>query len=342
MKFLPLQTSWLSIVVALTPASTRAQSVGVALKQGDALSTGEHVVAIREARIGDDGSVLALVDTDLADATQNGVLLRDGVIVLREGSPLSTPAGTTLDDWRGLVSNEHGDLGMILRVLPQVGVAVDGAYWNGVKVAIKDQLIDAAHVPAGTDWETMRVVKLNSSNQMFLLGEIANPDLPRVRERALVRYDLDSAGNILETHVLATEGMTVATDLTLLGSSCLILNEGILGVNEHGDTITFVAQDTTQALVINMQTVVARTGTLAPNGFMWQAFGAFSLSRVGINDLGEYVLTGNTDPFNGYLIVKNGQKFVEEGDVLPILGAVGGGSSAPLFLANSGDVYWHN
>src|SRR5688572_9781927 len=187
MKVLTLRRWWVAPAVLLTPAIGSTQSVGVVLKAGDTLSTGEHVQVIREARIGDDGSVLALVETDLADLTQDVVLLRDGVIVLREGSALSAPAGTTLDDWAELGPNPLGDLGMILKVRPTTGAPFfDGAYWNGVQVAIRDQVIDAppfdAH-PTDTDWDLMHAVKLNSSNTMFLLGEVANPAMPRVRER---------------------------------------------------------------------------------------------------------------------------------------------------------------
>ena len=68
-------------------------------------------------------------------------------------------------------------------------MVVDGAYWNSVKVALKDQVIDVppfdAHI-TDTDWETIQIVKLNASNQMFLIGEVANPALTRTRERALV------------------------------------------------------------------------------------------------------------------------------------------------------------
>src|SRR5262245_53287355 len=135
MKALAARPWWLLLSFALWPASIGAQSLGIVLKQGDALSTGELVQAIREVRIGDDRSVLALVETDLSDLTQDVVLLKDGVIVLREGSALSAPAGTMLDDWVGLARGD-GDLGTILRVQAPVSVTFHGAYWNGVKVAI--------------------------------------------------------------------------------------------------------------------------------------------------------------------------------------------------------------
>ena len=283
--------------------------------------------------------------TSFPDSNRDGCLYSNGFVIMREGSPL--PNSSSLDDWAGLSLNSRGDLGMIIKVRPPIpGTIFDGAHWNGVMVAKKDQVIDvppfSAHPTIDTDWENIQVIKLNNRNEMFLMGEVANPAITRTRERALVRYQLDDNGNILDTTVLGTEGMTVDAGLSLTGAACLLFNDNILDVNDRGDFITFIAQEGIQALVINMETVVARSGTMAPNGKLWKASGAFNLSRVGINDRGEYVLSGGVDPNNGFLIVKNGEKFAEEGDVLPDIGVLGGGTTPALLIANTGDVFWHN
>jgi len=103
---------------------------------------------------------------------------------------------------------------------------------------------------------------------------------------------------------------------------------------------------TGECLLIGLDRVVARTnqGFVAPNhpnldGRRLASFGR----RLDVNDFGSYVYTGalygNTD--SDYVIVKDGQKFVQEGDVLASLGApLDHRNSAPVYLTNSGDLYW--
>src|SRR5262245_25071335 len=280
-------------------------SIETLIQQNETVVGLGGMLSMNNLVVNDAKTWMVQISTSFPDTNRDGCLFSNGFAVLREGSPLSAPVGSTLDDWAGLSLNTHGDLGMIVKAKPATGLIIDGAYFNSVLVAKKDQVIDvppfSAHAQ-DTDWEIIAVVKLNGINQLFLLGEVANPAVTRNRERALVRYQLDDTGNILDTTVLATEGMTIA-NMTLSGSACLGNNDHILGVSNRGDTITFIAQDSVQALVVNTQTIVAKSGTLAPNGRMWKTQGAFSLSRVWINDSGGYVLTGGIDPNNGFLIV---------------------------------------
>src|SRR5262245_1278284 len=157
-----------------------------------------------------DGKTWVLqLSTSFPDNNRDGCLFSNGFVVMREGSPLAAPSGTTLDDWAGLSLNKNGDLGMIVKIRPPLpGTVFDGAYWNSVLVAAKDQIIPVPpFLPSGatTDWDNIQVVKLNKRNEMFLFGEVINPALGRPKERAFVRYQLDGAGTILDTTVLATE-----------------------------------------------------------------------------------------------------------------------------------------
>jgi hypothetical protein len=67
-------------------------------------------------------------------------------------------------------------------------------------------------------------------------------------------------------------------------------------------------------------------------------------TKVSINDRRDHVLSGtlNGSIDDNYLIVKNGQKFAQSGDVLPSLSQapVGTGLAAPIVVSNTGDVYW--
>lgn len=330
-------------LLGLFPSAVFGQSIQTLIKKNDTIIGLGGMVGMTYVAVNDSKTWMALLSTSFPDSTRDGCLLSNGFVTLREGSPLFAPVGSILDEWNSISLTNRGDLGMIIKARPSVGLPVDGAFRNLVPVALKDQVIVSPNLGAGADWETFAVVKMNSNNEMFVLGEVANPAVTRNKERTLVRYRLDDLGNILETTVLATEGMTVATGLRLAGSQCLGNNEHILSVNERGDFITFIASDSpsVQQLAINMQTVVAQSGGPSSVGKPWRVL---TLSRVAINDRGDYVVTGSVGQANdpdGFLIEKNGQKFAQSDDILEGITRLGNGTQAPLYIANTGDVFWH-
>jgi len=67
------------------------------------------------------------------------------------------------------------------------------------------------------------------------------------------------------------------------------------------------------------------------------------LTKVALNDFGDYVVTGALEgSVNTYLIEKNGEKFVQSGDVVPGYSAspIAAGRAGPIYIANTGDVFW--
>lgn len=329
------------VVLGLSPAAVFGQSTETLIQENETVIGLGGMQNLSNVAVNDSKTWMTLLSTTFADATRDGCILSNGFVSMREGTQLISPAGSILDEWASLSLNDRGDVGMVIQTKPVTGPVVDGAYWNLVMVAIKDQVIVSPLLGVGADWDTFQVAKLNDNNQLFIIGEVANPAVTRSRERTLVRYDLDDLGNILATTVLATEGMTVPAGLQLSGSACLGNNDHVFAANDRGDTIAYIAQDTTQALVINMETIVAQTGQPSPVGANWRVL---TLARVAINNSGEYVIAGsvgNASDLDGYLIVKNGQKFARSNEVLPEVGTVGNGTQAPLYIANTGDVYWH-
>lgn len=329
-------------LLGLAPSAVFGQSIDTLVKKGDTIIGVGAMVAMSYLGINDSKTWMAQLATDFLDSTRDGCILSNGFVSLREGTPLFAPVGSTLDEWNSINLTNRGDLAMILRAKPSVGASVDGAFRNLVPVAMRAAPIVSPHLGPGSTWDSFAVVKMNSNNEMFILGEIANPAVSRSKERSLVRYRLDDLGNILETTVLGTEGMTVPAGIRLVGATCLGNNEHILSVNENGDFITFIANEGNQALVINMERIVAQVATPSPVGKPWRVL---TLSRAALNDRGDYAITGSVGvpaDVDGYLIVKNGQKFAQQGDVLPGFSSnLQAGSSAPVYLANTGDVFWH-
>ena len=343
-------------LLALVPSAVAGQamppSIVTLVKKGDTIIGLGALITMSSGSlsylgINDSKTWMALLTTDFPDPNRDSCILSNGFVTLREGTPLFAPAGSTLDDWTSINLTNRGDLAMLIREKPAVGGAsIDGAYRNLVPVVLRNQQIVSPNlgIQPGV-WDTFAVIKMNSNNEMFILGDIANPNRSRAKEKSLARYRLDDLGNILETTVLATEGMTVPAGITLAGSQCMGNNEHILAVNERGDFITFVGNENLtvggQALLINMTQIVAQQNVASSVGKPWRVL---SLSRVALNDRGDYVISGavgQAGDLDGYLIEKNGQKLAQQGDVLPEISTVGAGSNAPIYLANTGDVFWH-
>ncbi|MSR61331.1 MAG: hypothetical protein EXS08_02630 [Planctomycetes bacterium] len=291
---------------------------------------------------------ITLTDTNLADSNTDGCILRNGFVTLREGALLFSPPNSSLDDWGSIALTNRGDLGMILKV--KVGSSTfDGAFWNLLPVALKDQVVVAPPLGPNSTWVKMDVIKMNARNDMLVLGEIQNTAVTGTKEDVLMRYRLDNLGNILETTVLWTKGMDVpsfGTTVNGLGSS-----DHVLALNDRGDYFTVVFGQGVTGLMINSDLKVAQEGDPAPvPGRDWNTL---SLPKVALNDRGSFVYSGallprfTNDPT--YLIAKGNmddvagqQKFAQAGDILPAFSAVplGNGSAAPILLGNNGDIFW--
>jgi len=97
-----------------------------------------------------------------------------------------------------------------------------------------------------------------------------------------------------------------------------------------------------------METILAQVGQPSPvNGLVWKYLDR--IPRTSINDFGDYVFTGSTqhptdpDPDAAlYVIIKNGDVFAKEGDLVgSFTEPMGKGSLNPVLITNSGDVYWY-
>ena len=325
-----------AFALTLIATASWAQTPTPRLREGDTLPSGDHVTFISTSRIDDHGSWLSVVDSDFVDPTQDGFLLRDGQVLQREGASIPGLAGATLDDFAGIASNAGGDVAALLRV--SLFTVFDGLSFNAQPMVVKGDLVGAPEVPAASTWDRLLGVWLNDARALLVLGEINNPDIAGAHEHALVRIQLDARGAAVSKNVLLTRGQLVPVlngTVTVLGNfatSCAF--------NRHGDFLSVAYAASGGALLHNLDTVLAREGDPAP--VAGRTYRTLGLSHVALNDLGEYAFSATLDgATDNYCIIKNGQKFVQAGDVLPfLLAPLANGTAAPLRLANSGDLFW--
>ena len=325
-------------LLASTPS---AQTPGNALQEGDTVIGVGHLTDVKPGVFNDQGMWIDLVDTDFPDLDRDFVLLRNGFVTLREGATLFTPAGAKIDEFRSYWMTNSGDLAMIMDMTGVPSANKTGAFWNTLPLAQLGLPFVSPQVPPGTTWQAFNVIKMNDSNTILMLGQIKRPPATRA-EDCLIRFQVDSSGNLLSTDVLAVKNQIVPAlggdQINALGNT-----EHVISMNRHGDYITLVDPVVGgAAYLLNLNTVLAQESGPSPiPDRNWKTLTL--LPKLSLNDFGEYAFSGALDgSTNAYLVVKNGEKFAQEGDALPALApfVMGKGSSAPIYIANSGDVFW--
>jgi hypothetical protein len=219
-----------------------------------------------------------------------------------------------------------------------------GLFWNTLLVIQQGSVVDAPQVPTTTTWVKFGPVKMNESNTLLTVCEINNPDVQGNREKTIARIRVDSSGNLLSTDILASKGLNFGT---LQGAvSEIAETEHTIALNDRDDFMGIIKPTTAgYAIVLNEQ-ILAQEGF--PSFFenrQWTTLG--NESEVDLNDFGEHAYTGAVRGNSGaqsaiFLVVNNGAVLAREGEVIPSLapGTIGNGVFAPIYICNSGDVYW--
>lgn len=294
--------------------------------------------------VGDSGSWLSLVESDVADNNVDRCLLRSGFLTLREGMNLPLPTGAVLDDWGSISLASNGDLGQVLRIRISGGSASDALYWNLSPLGIKGEVLNIPPFPPNTTFDGARVVRVTADRTVVALIKVRNT---RTVD-ALMRYRMDAQGNVLQREVLATKddfNPVLETAIDTLGTDSV--PEHSLAMNRRGDFALPVQGIGRKVIMKNMDTIVAQELLPSPvPGRTW-GMNAFVLAKVAINDLGDVVYSGALTPIGGtgdptnLLIAKNDTKFAQSGDVIPALSPSPLGKQAPLLaVTNRGDVFW--
>jgi len=325
-------------VLAVHSASV-AQTPAALVKAGDAIPGLGLVTQIGTVQVLDSGSWFSLVDSDNPVVTEDGSLLGDAGLVLREGERLAAPFPLVLDEFGSVHVSPSGNVAACLRISAAGNTA--GLVWNRVPMALVDTPLVDPLLGANSRWLSFDVCKINAANDVFVLGDVSNPDVTGPREGTLCRFRVDGSGNVLASEVLLTKGQFLAALGTTV--SDVPNTEHSLSVNDRGDWMTLVqGLGGANAYVINGTTVVAREGAPSPvAGRNWSLL--INIPRLSLNARGEYAFTGRLDgTTDTYLVVKSGQKFAQSGDVYPSFSAspLLNGTAAPVVLTDGGDLFW--
>lgn len=345
-------TATLAVLAAASSSSpASAQNVHVAIQEGDHILTLANVRNILSLYVNDNGVWYGEVSTDLGDNTRDNAILRNGFLSLQEGTLLANPVGAHLQAFNDISVNSSGQFGWPFRLRDTAGGNSDneGIFWNTVLLGQKGFPVDSIQVPSGTEYQSFKVVRINDDNTLLTSCVIQDPTITG-QEDALIMLHTDGAGHLLTTNVIYEEGDAIPViGGTVSGvgssfSSIALNNNGqwMAQVKVNGATTT-----TDTALLIDGFVVLREGDPASQEGRFWDDMNNPSID---MNNFGDWVWNGGLNFTPGSpevndnaIIVKNGEKFVQETDSFPAIAPfqLTRFASSPVFIGDSGDVFWY-
>ncbi len=285
-------------------------------------------------------------DTNNADTNTDSVLLTGfGVgpfaTALREGQALPSPAGATLDRFDAININDSGNSGWNFFLDGTTGSNDDSGIYFNTNLLIQEGTNSTAPSMPSTPYRGFFDAKINNSDQILVTATVDIPGVGSTADRALVR--IDNPGGAFTETVIVKEGDEVipgrfVTDLGTGPHETAFNNNGdaMYAVDVDGDT-------TTNDLIMMNGGLLAQEGGASP--IAGRTYATLTSTELDLNDNGDYMFSASLDgdSASNLLIVKNGDKFVQEGDVLADTNGFGLTSfgSGPIDIDNAGNILWY-
>lgn len=216
-------------------------------------------------------------------------------------------------------------------------------YYNFNLLIQESQLVSAAGISAGTPYIGFFETKLADNGAIVLLASIDDPAIASSVDQVLMGLVIDAGGNLVAEVPLWKEGDTIP------GTGGLVTTFGTgphnFDMNDAGTLMFFADTDlatTMDGVIMLNNALLAQEGTPSPiAGRNWSSLSSPELS---LNNSGGYVYSGSLDgdSASNLVIIKDGAKFMQEGDAVPGIPAFAFTSfgSGPLDLADNGDLLW--
>ena len=276
------------------------------------------------------------------------LLVRDGELVLQGGNPFPPgPEGNLLESFGSFTTNRSGQAGFTASyelALPS-GVYVyrdPGQSLEDGTVRVLQQGDSAPNFPPGSPMLRFDDVKINDAGDLLVSARINAASIPSVDSDVLYVITPDPSGGVEASTVVVAEGDVLPGQS--LAVSDLFGGRGRTAFNDRGQVL-FLARLTDLATVIyaydGSLVELAQEGDPSPvAGRNWLSLFPPSLS---LSNIGDYAFRGRLDgdPDSDEIIVKNGEKLVQEGDSLPDIGSFQLlGPFGPTWITDRGDVLW--
>ncbi len=292
-------------------------------------------------------------DTDNPNNDVDSVLLRNGTMVLRESDPLPGPAGIGLGGFDSNSLNNAGQIGFN-SFRDGAATGMDSgihAYLDTTAVPLVSTVLvllegaDAPGFPASTPVLGYFDVKLNDTGTLMAMTSINAAAIPSSVDRVLYLLTTDaSTGGVSTSTIVAADGDILTGQASALTDFGTGPHETAL--NNAGDLLFAVDIPGADAIYHydGTFTELAQEGDASP--VMLRSWATLTSTSLDLNNSGQHVYRGSLDgdTTTNCLLVKDGMKFMQEGDTIPAIGGVFTFESFgtdPLLIDVGGNVVWY-
>ncbi len=331
----------LCVVPAVAAAGTN--TISPCVVEGDVIADAGKAVRIDNVAINNSGQWLVEARLEHEDANAYSVVLRDGVVILREGDAIGD-AGAYIAGFDALHLNAKGVTGWNL-FLSGVPETEDSAVFVQHTMHIREgEYSTAAEFGSQTVYLGFFDARINAAGNVAIIATVDDPEIVSRTDRAIVLVHFDESGALQSETVIAKEGAVPAGQTEPFedfqtGPHCLALN--------NDNAVLFLADlagDTARDDVIYLNdALIAQQGAAAP--VAGRTYRSLAVGAVDLNNHGEFVFRAllDGDASTSSIIVKNNATFRLEGD--PITTARGtfaltGFGNGPIAIADTGSVLW--
>ncbi len=328
-------------------ASALGQTPTVVLREGQHVLGAARVRGIPKLSVSDHGFYFAHVDTTDPDPAQNSALVLNGFLAVPEGAALGNYAGASVDRFISIDCNNSGSVGCVLGIRGVTQAKGVGLFLNTLLVA-QTGASPRASFAVGTRYTEFHHARLNDRLQLLALGRVDDPTIGTLgrSEGVLWRTTVSTSGNVLLEEALVVEGRALPSTGELVQAVGRADHPGSIALNQLGEWMSVArvnAAANRDSVILQNGAVLVREGDLAVDGV--RKWGDLDTAKVDLNDLGNTLFLGWMEgggPDNAALVL-DGRAVVQEGVSFPAIAphVVTSFGTTPVFVSNSGDVYWY-
>ena len=341
--FLIICCTVISLATPVLGGDSQPFTITAVVLEGDDVPDIGAVLEINNVSVNNDGEWIIEAETDHAGDCPN-VLLRGGVLLLRQCEPLDEPQGAFIFDFGSVNINNSGSSGWEFDLYSKD--AIQGVYLNTDLLLLEGDISTAKDFTPGTTYAWFFGTKINNNDppQILLNAEVDDPNIPGSDDRALVIITPNADGPGVTETVVFKEGDILPGQTEPIISFANFFT-GLYALNDAGD-VMFGARIEDPILLrvvyINGLLVAEEGGPSPIEGRNWNHL--WVAASVDLNSRGDHVLRGGLDgdPQTSTLIARNDEKLVQRGDVLP--GTNGALISMPairpVLINDLGQVLW--
>jgi hypothetical protein len=346
MRSASIRLVMIAVALGLPVAALAADPVPLVV-EGDSVPGVGLVTRIDNVAINNNAIWFVEADTDNSDTSADSVLLKTGVLYLRENDILPLPPGATLDSFDSVIINNNDDSGFnffLNSVLPSSEDS--GVYFNDVLVIQESDISTAPEFTPGTPYIGFFDVKINHHNQFLLVASIDDPAISSSVDRALVRVSVSGTGALLSESVHAKEGDILPGQTEQVDDFGTGPHQS--AINNAGQLMFFAnlagSTSTDGAIYLDFA-LLAQEGS--PSPIAGRNYEFLSSRGMDLNNLGGYVHKAGLDgaTSDDEVLIVNGAVFRREGDSFPAIAPFSltsfGTGSGPVKIDDAGNVLWY-